>query len=357
MVSGALRDEIVALLARPHARIESAEVERLAVRLFQWQYAHNAVLARVADAALDGREVTGIDEVPAVPTDVFKHARVACFAPERTVRTFRTSGTTQELRGEHPFEELALYEAAAESAARRWLLPRNTYRFVLLASDEGEAPDSSLSFMLARFAERWGTSDRAFFIARGTLDAEGAERALDEAARDGFPVALLGATYGFVHLVDAMGARAVSLPEGSVVMPTGGFKGRSREVAPDAFHAMLQGRFGVSRAQIVGEYGMTELTSQAYEAHAEGCAPGEFRAPPWTRVTAVDPVSLERVADGEVGLIRVVDLANVGSSVAIQTSDLGRVTARGFEVLGRAPGAAPRGCSRALDAALSGASS
>lgn len=355
-MDGTLRDEIAALLARSHARVESAEVERLAVRLFQWQYARNPVLARVADAALDGREVRGIDEIPAVPTDVFKHARVACFAPERTVRTFRTSGTTQDLRGEHPFEDLALYEAAAESAAKRWLLPRSAYRFVLLASDEGEAPDSSLSFMLARFATLWGASERAFFITRGALDAEGAERAIEEAAQQGVPVALLGAAYGFVHLVDAMGARSVSLPEGSVVMPTGGFKGRSREVAPDAFHAMLQGRFGVARSQIVGEYGMTELSSQAYEAHAEGCAPGEFRAPPWMRVTAVDPVSLERVEDGEVGLIRVVDLANVGSSVAIQTSDLGRVTARGFEVLGRAPGATPRGCSRALDAALSGES-
>lgn len=355
-MEGALRDEIAALLATPHARIESAAVERLAVRLFRWQYARNAVLARVADAALDGREVREIDEIPAVPTDVFKHARVACFAPERAVRTFRTSGTTQEVRGEHHFEDLSLYESAAESAARRWLLPRSAYRFVLLASDEGEAPDSSLSFMLARFAERWGDGRDAFFIARGTLDAEGAWRAIDEARSGGAPVALLGAAYGFVHLVDAMGARAVSLPEGSVVMPTGGFKGRSREVAPDAFHAMLQARFGVSRAQIVGEYGMTELSSQAYEAHAEGCAPGEFRAPPWMRVTAVDPVSLERVADGEIGLIRVVDLANVGSSLAIQTSDLGRVTARGFEVLGRAPGATPRGCSRALDAALSGGS-
>jgi hypothetical protein len=110
----------------------------------------------------------------------------------------------------------------------------------------------------------------------------------------------------------------------------------------------------VARTQIVGEYGMTELSSQAYEAHREGCAPGVFRAPPWMRVTAVDPVALTRVPDGEIGLLRVVDLANVGSAVAIQTSDLGRVHPDGFEVLGRAPGASPRGCARALDAALSG---
>lgn len=349
-----LRGEIAALLATPHEAIEGAEVERLAVALFHWQYAHNPVLSRIADATLDGAVVAHIDDVPAVPTDVFKAARVACFDASHAVRTFRTSGTTGETRGAHPFDDLSLYVIATLSAARRWLLPRARYRFVLLAADEGEAGDSSLSFMLARFVERWGDGREAFFIRRGALDAEAALRAIGEAAGEGVPVAMLGASYGFVHLVDAMEDTHVTLPADSVVMPTGGFKGRSREVEPDAFHAMLSERFGVARAQIVGEYGMTELSSQAYEAHREGCAPGVFRAPPWMRVTAVDPVSLTRVADGEVGLLRVVDLANVGSAVAIQTSDLGRVSGGGFEVLGRAPGATARGCARALDAALSG---
>ena len=153
-----------------------------------------------------------------------------------------------------------------------------------------------------------------------------------------------------------MGGGRVALPAGSVVMPTGGFKGRSREVAPDAFHALLGARLGVTRGQIVGEYGMTELSSQAYEAHGEGAAPGTYRAPPWMYVSAVDPATLAPLPKGKVGLVRVVDLANLGSAVAIQTSDLGRVTDAGFEVLGRAPGAAPRGCARALDAALSGVS-
>ncbi len=350
-----LRREIAALLARPHEAIGEAEVERLAVDVFRWQRGHNPVLARVADASLDGRAVTGIDDIPALPTDVFKAARVACFAPEHTARVFRTSGTTREARGEHPFDDLSLYELAAVSAARRWLLPEARYRFVLLASDERAASDSSLSFMLARFVDAWGEGDRdAFCVTGAGLDAARALGRIADAEREGVAVALLGASYGFVHLVDAMGEGRSPLPPRSVVMPTGGFKGRSREVEPAAFHAMLGERFGVGRTQIVGEYGMTELSSQAYEAHREGCAPGVYRAPPWMRVTAVDPVTLARVPDGEVGLVRVVDLANLGSAVAIQTSDLGRVRAQGFEVLGRAPGATPRGCARALDAALSG---
>jgi Acyl-protein synthetase, LuxE len=348
-----LRAAIDALIETPHARIDAAEVERLAVRLFRWQYARNTPLARIADAALDGRSVTSIDDIPAVPTDAFKVARVACFERDREVRVFRTSGTTRDTRGLHAFEDLALYERAAVSAAKRWLLPAASYRFALLAEDERDAPDSSLSFMLARFAERWNPADEAFCIRRGVLDVARVRRLIEGASHDGVPVALLGAAYGFVHLLDAMGDARVSLPPDSVVMPTGGFKGRSREVEPEAFYAMIQARFGVTRAQIVGEYGMTELSSQAYEAHREGCAPGVFRAPPWMHVTAVDPESLARVAEDEVGILRVVDLANVGSAVAIQTSDLGRITAQGFEVLGRAPGATPRGCSRALDAALS----
>ncbi len=349
-----LREAIAALLAKPHDAIGAAEVERLAVALFHWQYERNPVLARVADAALDGRAVRGIGEIPAVPTDVFKAARVACFAPDREVRAFRTSGTTQDVRGVHVFEDLSLYESAAVSAARRWLLPASAYRFALLARDEREAPDSSLSFMLARFVERWGGDLDTFCIRGDALDVDAVMRTFELATLAPEPVALLGAAYGFVHLIDAMGDGAVALPAGSVVMPTGGFKGRAREVAPDAFHAMLCARFGVTRSQIVGEYGMTELSSQAYEAHREGAAPGVFRAPPWMRVTAVDPSSLEALPHGETGLLRVVDLANMGSAVAVQTSDLGRVTAHGFEVFGRAPGATPRGCSRALDAALSG---
>jgi len=347
-----LHRSVSALIDAPPESVSPAAVEQLALEVFHWQRARNEAYARVADAALDGAAPATIDEIPAVPTDVFKHCRVACFEPERAVRTFLTSGTTQDVRGAHAFDDLSLYARGCVAAARRGLLPRDRYQLVLLAADEREAPESSLSFMLARFAERWGGGD--FCVRGGALDHALARRRIEEARRDDVPVALLGASYGFVHLMDAMGGAREALPAGSVVMPTGGFKGRSREVAPDVFHALLGERFGVARAQIVGEYGMTELSSQAYEAHADGAPPGTYRAPPWMAVRAVDPATLAPLPEGEVGLVRVVDLANLGSAVAIQTSDLGRVTRDGFEVLGRAPGATPRGCARALDAALSG---
>jgi len=349
-----LHGAIAALLEAPWVSIAPARVEQLALEVFHWQRVHNEAYGRIADATLDGRSPCSLDEIPAVPTEVFKHARVACFAPERTIRIFRTSGTTRDLRGVHAFDDLSLYALGAVITARHFLLPRAHYRLVLLAPDEREVPDSSLSFMLARFAEAWGGGD--FCVRSGVLDVPHVRACLGAAREEGVPVALLGASYGFVHLMDALD-ETEPLPPGSVVMPTGGFKGRSRELAPDDFHARLRQCFHVHRGQIVGEYGMTELSSQAYEVHTDGTPPGTYRAPPWMVVRAVDPTTLAPLPPGEVGLLRVVDLANLGSAVAIQTSDLGRVTAAGFEVHGRAPGASPRGCARALDVVLSGATS
>ncbi len=117
-------------------------------------------------------------------------------------------------------------------------------------------------------------------------------------------------------------------------MQTGGFKGRSREVPPDTLRGMVAGAFGVPPDHVVSEYGMTELSSQLYEgtlaAALAGRPParyGVYRAPPWVRVTAVDPVSLAPVPPGEIGVARVVDLANVDSVVAVQTADRVRVVA------------------------------
>ena len=115
--------------------------------------------------------------------------------------------------------------------------------------------------------------------------------------------------------------------------------------------------FGIAPSHVVSEYGMTELTSQLYEATLPGSAleaerhgrPGVYCEPPWLRVIPVDPVSLEPVATGEVGLGRIVDLGNVDSAVAIQTQDRVRRVAGGIELLGRVPGATPRGCSLAIE--------
>lgn len=355
----AIHERLHSLIVTPMEAITDEAVEALGLAVFAWQRAHNPVVERLAARSLGGKEPATLAEVPAVPTDVFKVARVACFPEAETVRVFETSGTTQDVRGRHPFALLGLYEMASIASGRRWLLPAAEYRFVLLAESERAAPTSSLSFMLARFAETWdarcwSTSlQEAWMVRDSVLDVAAVTAALDRSLKDGLPVALLGTSFGFVHLLDAIGDRALTLPPGSVAMPTGGFKGRSREIEPDALRAMIRRTFALAEADVIGEYGMTELSSQGYEARREGRA--SYRVPPWMRVTVVDPETLREVPRGEVGLVRVVDLMNLGSAIAIQTSDLGRVDADGggFVVLGRAPGATPRGCARAMDAVLS----
>ncbi len=131
----------------------------------------------------------------------------------------------------------------------------------------------------------------------------------------------------------------------------GGFKGRAREVPPVALARSLREAFGAG-LRIAHEYGMTELSSQAYDRPRPDGAPGLYQTPPWMRLDVVDPVTLAPLEMGAVGLVRVLDLANLGSTVAVQTSDLGRMHPEGLELLGRAPGATPRGCARAMDALL-----
>jgi hypothetical protein len=161
-----------------------------------------------------------------------------------------------------------------------------------------------------------------------------------------------------VHLLDSLDGAALPLPPGSFVMQTGGFKGRSREIDARTLRRELARTFGLRDHEVVSEYGMTELSSQLY---GDGLLRGRLEpdgderliAPPWVRITPVDPESLRPVPLGGVGVLRIDDLANVSSCVSIQTADLGRLDGEGRVVLlGRAPGAVPRGCSLAIEEAL-----
>ena len=156
----------------PFETIDEDEVEALGCAVFAWQRARCAVIARVAEGALGGSAPASLAEVPAIPTDVFKVARVACFPESAAVRVFETSGTTQEVHGRHAFADLSLYASASCATAARWLLPQRAYRCVYLAEPEELAPASSLSFMLGRFAERWHCGEDDPWMVRGaSLDA------------------------------------------------------------------------------------------------------------------------------------------------------------------------------------------
>jgi hypothetical protein len=350
---------------------ESFDALALAIARFQGERV--PALARLAAArGVDLTSASDAAAIPAVPCDVFRLARIAAHPPSDDRIVFRTSGTSQgrEARGEHAFRTTATYEQAALAWGERLLFPdRDRLRALVLAPPREEQPDSSLGFMIDRFAAHLGGEVRHGLRA-GALDVDAVASAAADARVARTPAIVLGTSFALVHLLDASAGLDLRLPPGSRVMQTGGYKGRSREVPADELRRAVAERFGVPESHVVAEYGMTELSSQLYEgtlAAALGqAAPGQaalgkadararhgvYLAPPWVRVTAVDPVSLAPVAAGEVGIARIVDLANVDSAVAIQTADRVRVLPEGIELLGRAPGAPPRGCSIAIDEML-----
>jgi hypothetical protein len=291
-------------------------------------------------ASFQARHIEPLARLPrgvALPTDVFRLRRVAAHPESEDERCFFTSGTTQALAGKHAMRTTATYRLAALTWARARLFPSLEVRLVALVPSEKQAPHSSLTFMLARFAEELGGASWHFDGER--LDVDGIVRA----CRSGEPLLVAGTSFAFVHLLDALGDTTLPLARGSRVMHTGGFKGRSRSVEPSALRKSIAQLFDLAESSVIGEYGMTELSSQLYQGAGMG-----YDAPPWVQVSAVDPETLEPVA-GE-GLARIVDLANVDSAVAIQTSDIVRVMDDGaVELLGRAAGATPRGCSLALE--------
>lgn len=220
-------------------------------------------------------------------------------------------------------------------------------RVISLAPKAIELVDSSLSFMIDLFAEHLGVTT-THHLGAGGIDWDGLSVSLEEARREGGPVLLFGTSFAFVYLLDGSEGRDLSLPPRSRLMLTGGFKGRSREVSQGELRDALSRKLSIDPDLIIGEYGMTELSSQLYEPRLAGG--GQlYEAPFWTRVTAVDPITFAPLPDGEVGLCKIVDLANVDSAIAIQTLDRVRVTEGRVELLGRAKDADLRGCSLTVE--------
>ncbi len=331
----------------------------LALDLFAFQFAHSEPYRRFCEArGATPASVPGWREIPPVPTGAFKELALRCFPSECEVATFRTSGTSGSRRGELHLDTLALYEASLLSTMRRYVFPDlgpgERMRILVLAPPASEARDSSLSHMFSHAALHLGSADSAFLVSGGELHDEAARDAL-AAARE--PLALCGTAFAFVHLLESL-VDDVALPKGSRVMETGGFKGRSREIARGELHAWIEARLGVPASHIVNQYGMTELGSQFYDSVlAEPEAARRKLGPPWARVRLVDPLTGDEASPGQPGVVTVHDLANTGTIAAVATADLGVAVeaacgSPGFDVLGREEGAEERGCSIAADLML-----
>jgi len=184
-----------------------------------------------------------------------------------------------------------------------------------------------------------------WFINRdGSLDLEGFKRSVESDT----PVAVMGTALGFLNLFEQLDAKRLALPAGSFALETGGYKGSGRELAKRDLYEMFEQFLGLPKDSVINEYGMTELSSQFY---ARGLG-RPHTAPPWVKALVIDAETGREAVVGEIGVLRIFDLANLNSALAIETQDLAIRREVGFELLGRDPAALPRGCSRAADELL-----
>jgi hypothetical protein len=250
---------------------------------------------------------------------------------------------------------LELYERSLLAWAPAWLFPNQQERlqFLFLTPPPPDAPNSSLVHMFDTLRRAWGTADSAFAggidsAGRWSLSTSLTHRTLIQAADNSQPIAIFGTAFSFVELLDLLSTRQtrVRLPLGSRILETGGYKGRSRVLPKPELYGHLSEALGIPGTAIVSEYGMCELSSQAYD-HAAGTLETHrsFQFPPWARALVIDPTTSAPAAPGETGLLRVFDLANAWSVLAIQTEDLAYSHHDGFALVGRAAAAEARGCS------------
>ena len=266
---------------------------------------------------------------------------------------FRTSGTSEgsARRGEHRIARLGLYRASARGPYREALFPRaGRLRVLSLIPEPGTAPESSLARMAGFIAEEPEVEEAVWFFRAGAgLAVEPCLRWVLEAEDGSAPVLILSTALALVQLLDALKGESVRLPAGSALMETGGFKGLSVAIERDELYARVEVALGIPEAAIVGEYGMTELLSQSYDARAGFGLPladRVHRFPPWTRTRVLDPSTLDPVDAGLPGLLAHFDLANAGSVCHVLTQDMGIMNeGGGFRLLGRAAGSEARGCS------------
>jgi hypothetical protein len=371
-------DELAAQSDVLHRRVREFALEALSAR-DTCEMSPTAVRHSFADLACriaefqTGERFDDLAQVVsrALPSDCFRFGRVFRFPASRAACAFKTSGTTATGTGLHLMRDPRTYEQLALSWGKLALGLEQppTPMIVALAPWTGPNTPSSLGYMMQRMMEqfdgkglsrartatafelhdplRWLVSERG-------VDVPGLRRIVEVAHSASTRVVLLATSFALVELLDALGHDQLTLPAGSTVMPTGGFKGRTRTIAPDVMSDELRRVFG--DIDLVGEYGMTELSSQLYEGTARWGSlvggPGIYREPPWLRVVPCRPHTLEPVDEGEVGLACFVDLGNVDSAVAILTQDLVRREGGGIRLLGRQTTAPLRGCSLAIEALL-----
>ncbi len=306
------------------------DFERLALKVFRFQY-ENVTVYRdfCSHLKITVSEVKTIRQIPFLPIQFFKNNSIIAKGFSEEI-IFTSSGTTGSTTSKHYVSSLKMYEESFQKAFKNQYGSPSNYAILALLPSYLEREGSSLIYMAENLIEKSNNPHSGFYL--NEMDA--LVEKLKFLEKNNQKTLLIGVSYALLDLIEK---RKFNL-ENTIVMETGGMKGRRKEMIKEELHEILKSGFGVG--QIHSEYGMTELLSQAYSV-----GDGIFSCPPWMKILTRDPEDALSAIEGKTGGINIIDLANLYSCSFIATQDLGKTNKDGtFEVLGRFDNSDIRGC-------------
>lgn len=317
-----------------------AGFDALALEIFRYQAQHNPVYSEYL--AILGRQPAAVKtmrEIPFLPIRFFKTHRIAAgeFAAEAS---FESSGTTGSVNSRHFVKDLSIYEQSFFTGFEQFYGPVSDYVVIGLLPSYLERGNSSLVYMVNSMIEKSRRPESGFYL----YEFDKVAGLLKELEARQTKTLLIGVTYALLDLAE-------QFPQPlrhTIIVETGGMKGRREEMIRPEVHAELKKAFGL--AAIHSEYGMTELLSQAWSK-----GDGIFNSPSWMKIMLreeEDPLTIKTITPGATisGAINIIDLANIHSCSFIATDDAGRLHSDGsFEVMGRIDNSDIRGCSLLYD--------
>ncbi|NOT50155.1 MAG: acyl transferase [Chitinophagaceae bacterium] len=311
--------------------IKEESIEPLALEIFRFQAENNPVYRDFLQALkVDPSGIDDITRIPFLPVRFFKSHQIktTLFEPQAV---FESSGTTGSINSKHYVKDLSLYEESFVKGFEEFYGPINKYCIIGLLPSYVERQNSSLVYMVDKLVQLSEHPQSGFYL----NEYEQLAAVLQELDKRKQPTFLVGVTFALLDF-----AEKFSFPlQHTIVMETGGMKGRRKEMIRPEVHDILKKAFQLS--SVHSEYGMTELLSQAYSK-----GEGIFNCPPWMKILMRDEEDPFTVNRSGSGTINIIDLANIYSCSFIATDDVGRLNADGsFEVLGRVDGSDLRGCS------------
>ena len=307
------------------------EFQSLALEIFEYQYQRTSVYREFCEYLdVSPSTVSSFDQIPFLPIEFFKSRRILAVEAKPGL-CFKSSGTTGSITSKHYIADPDIYRKSFLLGFKKFYGDISQYCILALLPSYLERGDSSLVYMVREFIDQSPFEESGFYLS----DLNRLSRQLEKLNGTDTPVILFGVTFALLDL-----AAHYSKPlRDTIVIETGGMKGRKKEMVREEVHSVLSGAWDLK--SIHSEYGMTELCSQAYSK-----GDGIFHCPDWMKVLIRDPEDPMRILKtGASGGINVIDLANIHSCSFIATQDLGRLHKEGgFEVLGRFDHSDIRGC-------------